>query len=1205
MIDKGKVKKFAINARRTLIGDIKLRLRQIGIDENGIADKLPESTVEIEYYSKIPGTELTGSKIFWRQDLVEILNRRKKKTNLETALKDTIEEVAYTWFNRIIAIRFMEVNDYLPSRTRVLSSEEGHNQPDIMFHALELEDDLGKYTLEERNLIKRAQKTNKPADMDAMYSMLFIKQADALRQNLPYLFEKTSDYMKLLFTPRYSNGVIKDLVTQIPESYFDVEQEGQVEIIGWLYQYYNTELKENIISQPKSIKYNDKQIAEATQIFTPDWIVKYMVQNSLGKYWIKCLKAGGNNKSEAEIASDFNWNYYMPDAKQEDSVLKQEKNLRDEFASKKIEQITFLDPSMGSGHILIYAFDVFMQIYTSLDYSQREAAERILKTNIFGLDIDKRAFQIAYFAVMMKYREFDRKALKKQIKLNLFDIPESDNLKESDFEALSVICNSKELINLRSLAKLFKNGKTFGSLILPNDLNLENLINVLAKYENDFQTSFELQFIKEKLIKFISVAKIINRDFTIISTNPPYMGSSRMNAVLAKYSRKNFNNSKSDLFSMFMERWNNSLEKNGFCAMVTMQSWMFLSSFNKMRGTLLSKFTISNLMHMENNVMGIAFGTAVTILWNNYLPDFKGTYHQIKTNDVSKKIPEKLPIRGNRYNCPKQTNFSKIPGSPIAYWASKNLIHDFEIGISMDKIVDARQGLATADNNRFLRQWFEVAINNICFNAKSLQESLESRKKWFPYNKGGAYRKWYGNYDYVVNWENGGYEIRNFKDANGKLRSRPQNTDYYFREAITWPKITSGKFNVRLRLCGSIHDTAGNEAFNENREILLYCLALVNSKVNDQIIYTLNPTLNAQVGDFSRIPVLKSGKGVLINKIVLNLICIAKQDWDSFETSWDFKHHPLLNHIAEHKQNLSLKAAYDQWEKEALDRFNQLKSNEEKLNRIFIDLYGLQDELTPEEDDKDVTVRKADKERDIKSFLSYFVGCVFGRYSLDVEVLTYAGGQWNDDNYQSFKPNKDNLILLTDKDYFGDQRDLINRLQQFLIVIFGKENLSDNLTFIAEALDSKKLHRGIEARDIIREYFIKDFYKDHCKIYQKRPIYWEINSGRNNGFKALFYLHRYDQNTMSIAREKLHELQNYYESNQKADKQQLLIEKDKKVIKQLKKEVEKLNKELDEIIKFDTPLQHVAGEKIKIDLDDGVLVNHQKVQGKEKLLSKI
>ncbi|WP_328285039.1 BREX-1 system adenine-specific DNA-methyltransferase PglX [Liquorilactobacillus vini] len=1186
MIDKGKVKKFAVNARRTLIEDIKLRLRQIGIDENGIADKLPESTAEIEYYSKTLGTELTGSKIFWRQDLVKILNRRKKKTDWETALQDTIEEVAYTWFNRIIAIRFMEVNDYLPSRTRVLSSEEGRNQPDIMFHALELEADLGKYTPEERSLIKRAQETNKPADMDAMYSMLFIKQADALRQDLPYLFEKTSDYMKLLFTPRYSNGVIKDLITQIPESYFDIEQEGQVEIIGWLYQYYNTEPHEkvvNIVGGPVK----KSEIPAATQLFTTDWIVRYMVDNSLGKYY---LERHPNNHLKSRLK------YLLPD---------EIKNVNDE---RPLTEYKFIDNAMGSGHILVYAYDLLIEMYHEQGYSEREAAKLIIQNNLYGLDIDKRAYQLTFFALMMKFRQYDRRALSYNIYPNVYPTEDCDDLSSKFFEKLRRK-NADLTKQLEDILADFANVEEYGSIIkLPKNVDYQKLNDFVASLE--ITTALDLdkiRYSKEKVLKVFKLINILNNKYDIVVTNPPYLN--KFDPTLKKYLKQHYSEYSKDLFSVFVHHNINLVKENGYAAFMTPMVWMFIKSYEPLRSDIINNKRISSLIQLEYSAYDEATVPICTfVIQNNHkdrpgvylrLADFKGGM-EVQRQKVLAAIEN--PNVKYVYR-PKQTNFSKIPGNPIAYWSSKNLIHDFEIGTSMDKIVDTKVGLQTGDNNKFLRQWFEVAINNICFNAKSLQESLESRKKWFPYNKGGSYRKWYGNYDYVVNWENNGQEIRNFKDNNGKLRSRPQNTDYYFREAITWSLITSSGFSMRYRNFGSIHDVSGMSAFSDNHDILLLVMATENSKVGNYILKVLNPTINLQVGDLKRFPIIKSKS--TLSRIILPLVKSSKQDWDSFETSWDFKHHPLLNHIAEHKQNWSLKAAYDQWAKEALDRFNQLKSNEEELNRIFIDLYGLQNELTSEEDDKDVTVRKADKERDIKSLLSYFVGCVFGRYSLDIEGLAYAGGQWNDDNYRSFKPNKDNLILLMDKDYFGDQRDIINRLQQFLIVIFGKKNLSDNLNVIAEALNSKKLQRGIKAKDIIREYFIKGFYKDHCKIYQKRPIYWEINSGRNNGFKALFYLHRYDQNAMSIAREKLHELQNYYESNQKADKQQLLIEKDKKVIKQLKKEVEQLNKKLDEIIKFDTPLQHIAGEKIEIDLDDGVLINHQKVQGKEKLLSKI
>ncbi|WP_244057169.1 BREX-1 system adenine-specific DNA-methyltransferase PglX, partial [Ligilactobacillus pabuli] len=488
----------------------------------------------------------------------------------------------------------------------------------------------------------------------------------------------------------------------------------------------------------------------------------------------------------------------------------------------------------------------------------------------------------------------------------------------------------------------------------------------------------------------------------------------------------------------------------------------------------------------------------------------------------------------------------------------------------------------------------------------SIPESIQSNKKWFPYNKGGSYRKWYGNYDYVVNWENDGYEIRNFTWPNGKRRSVIRNEDYYFREAITWPKITSGTFNVRFRKFGSIHDTAGNEGFTENHEDLLYLIGFACSSVCNYVLSILNPTINVQVSDFGHLPVIINKKEYVVS-IVKSNIQITSSDWNIFENSWDYKKHPFLSHIAEHKQNWTIEAAYDQWEQESLDRFNQLKANEEELNKIFIDLYGLQDELTPEEEDKDVSVRKADKERDIKSFLSYFIGCVFGRYSLDSEGLAFAGGEWDSSKYHSFVPNEDNVIVLTDDDYFGDQRDVIHRLKGFLTVTFGKENLYQNLDFIASALDQKKLDKGVESQQIIRDYFLNDFFKkDHLKIYQKRPIYWEISSGKAKGFKALIYQHRYDVNTMAMVRsEYLHELQGAYENALKVKENQKDNETDKKMVKIFEKEITSLNKKITELVKFDQELQHVASQQIDIDLDDGVVVNHKKVQADTKILTPI
>ncbi|MGI3100980.1 BREX-1 system adenine-specific DNA-methyltransferase PglX, partial [Companilactobacillus alimentarius] len=496
--------------------------------------------------------------------------------------------------------------------------------------------------------------------------------------------------------------MIKDIVTEIPESNFDVEQGGQVEIIGWIYQYYNTEPKEKAISSPKSHKFKDTEIASVTQIFTPDWIVKYMVQNSLGKIWIKSLLEKNDTRLEEQIASDFNWQYYMKDAQQPENVIVSLKDVDKSLSNLEITDLKMIDPSMGSGHILVYAFDLLMQIYQSEGYSEREASKSIVTNNLFGLDIDTRAFQLSYFAVYMKLRQYNRRALTSNIKLNIYDIPETNEFNSDDFELLFNELNEHDVTLFNNVINLFHNGNDLGSLIMGLDIDYDDLYQKLSNL-NQEQMSFELIPLINSLKQLLSVSKILSAQYHIIITNPPYMGSSRMNKILGNFAKTNYPDAKSDLFSMFIERWNKSMIPGGYNCMVTMQSWMFLSSFEKMRTHLLSNFTISNLMHMENNVMGIAFGTAVTIVRNMNLPNFIGTYHQIKTADTSGKIPSKLPIPGNRYNRTNQANFSKIPGSPIAYWASENLIKDFEKGTRMDELVDPRQGLATADNNRFLR----------------------------------------------------------------------------------------------------------------------------------------------------------------------------------------------------------------------------------------------------------------------------------------------------------------------------------------------------------------------------------------------------------------------------------------------------------------------------------------------------------------------
>ncbi|WP_338207902.1 BREX-1 system adenine-specific DNA-methyltransferase PglX [Lactiplantibacillus paraxiangfangensis] len=1178
-MDKTAIKNFAIEARRSLIAGIKLRAATYGITENKIDKRLPASTNEIEYYVD-DRNPLIGSDIAKRQKLVDELNRREKDDDLKTAFNDLVEEVAYTWFNRLIAIRFMEVNDYLPSRTRVLSSSQGRRDPDIMQDPVSLEEWLGRFNDEERALIKKAHESESTGDMDTLYRMLFIKQANALNDNLPKLFEKTNDYAELLFTPNYHDGVIQHLITDIDEADFDVTRGGQVEIIGWLYQYYNTENKEQAINSPKTHKFRSTEVASATQIFTPDWIVKYMVQNSLGKRWIQHLIAQDPSRNEATIAHQMGWNYYMPDAQQSESVINQITRLDSKLINLKVTDLKMIDPAMGSGHILVYAFEVFMNIYESEGYSQREASLLIIQDNLYGTDIDERAFQLTYFAVMMKARQFNRRSLKKINKVNLYSMPNFDSFELNDFEILLQQMHSKNAEQLKKLIFDFGMGEDLGSLIIEDQIDFVSIQSEL-KSLNDNQLSFELIPLIMASNRIIDLAKLFSQSYDVVIANPPYMGSSRMNTELTKFAKSAYPNSKSDLFAMFIERWNKSVVPGGYNCMVTMQSWMFLSSFEKMRKNLLAQYTISNLMHMENNVMGIAFGTAVVILRNSYLPHFIGTYHQIKTQDTAGKIPSKLPISGNRFNRTNQANFSKIPGSPIAYWISDTVFNLFRDSKKIKDVGFSKKGLDTGNNAKYYRYWFEVMHNS---------------NKWVPLNKGGNYRKWYGNHTYVINWEDNGQLIKN----NGRANIR--NEKFYFMESISWTDLTSGPFSSRLTPQGFIFDASGPSYFGDN---LIPMLAYMNSKVFNSIAQVTMSTMHYTNGQVAQMPYIENIDTSEITKIAENNVEISKREWNSFEISWEFLKHPLVIHIADDKRTEvagKLENAFKIWQQESKDRFDQLRSNEEELNRIFINLYGLNDELTPEVADKDVSVSLANEVRDIKSFLSYFVGIVFGRYSLDKSGLVFAGGNWDPDQYQAFKPNRDNLLILNDEQYYNDDRDIINRLKEFLGVTFGVQNIATNLDYIASVIGK----RGASSEEQIRKYFVEDFFKDHKKVYQKRPIYWEFNSGKKNGFKALMYLHRYDRDELAMIRsDYLHSLQGCYEKRVNQLEQELSVGIVPREKKNLDKKVKTISAQINEIKEYDSTIQHLANKKIELDLDDGVLVNYAKLQDGFNILSKL
>ena len=1177
-MDKNKIKKFAINARQHLRDTVEVKLAGLGITADKINNELPISTTDKKYYvDDNENNAVTGAQIGWRRDIVNELRNRDYDNNPKTAFNDFVEEVAYTWFNRIIALRFMEVNNYLPSRVRVLTSEEGKAEPDIVDEAMEIEDDLGGYSDQEKELITNALTDKTPKLMDQLYMMLFIKQCDALSEILPGLFEKMRNYLKLLFTPHYDRGVIQDLINEIPESYFDVNKEGQVQIIGWLYQYYNSEPHRKILDEKNKAIQKDS-IPAATQLFTPDWVVRYMVDNSLGKYYLE-------RHPESSIKSDLK--YLLPSKIEEISD------------SKEITEYKILDNAMGSGHILIYVFDLLMKMYVEQGYSQRDAARQIIENNIFGLEIDKRAFQLAYFSLMMKGREYDRRFFRRAPKINLYYF--NDLHVKDDFYDLIDDAKIKE--DLKKLVSDFSDATELGSII-KIDKSVD--VNAIRSAVENIQIKsgldvFGYDQMKRYILKTLDILKIMSAKYETVITNPPYMN--RFDKTLKKYLKDNYKDYSKDLFSVFVCHNLKMLAKGGYAGYMTPLVWMFIKTYEPLRKEIINNLNLNSLIQMEYNAFREVMVPIDTFVLKNTNEKI-GTYIRLSAfkGDMSvqkQKVLEAIDNPKVEYlYTANQNDFYKIPNSPIAYWASQNLFKDFEKGTPLGQLVDAKVGLQTGDNKKFLRQWFEVQIDNISFSSRSIEESVESKKKWFPYNKGGAYRKWYGNYDYVVNWQNDGYEIRHFTDNRGKVRSRPQNTDSYFKPSITWSLITSSLFSMRYRLAGSIHDVSGMSLFYKDQDLKII-MGLMNTKVGQYLLSMLNPTINFQIGNIISVPFLASNYDNS-REIIQNSIKLSEQDWDAFETSWDFKRSSLLTTNA-----ATLQQAYNNWSQEASDRFNQLKSNEEELNKIFIDLYGLQDELTPEEDDKEISVRKADQVRDIKAFLSYFIGCVFGRYSLDKDGLAYAGGDWDASDYQTFIPNKDNIILLTDRQYFEDSRDIIVRLKEFLSKTFKPDHLSDNMNFIAQTLDPKKFEKGTNAEQIIRDYFLNDFYKDHSKIYQKRPIYWEFSSGRNKGFKALMYLHRYTPDQLAMVRHYLHDLQPAMNDLINVDQNLLDQETTASAKSKYRKTISTLNKQMAEMVKYDQILDHLSQSPVDLDLDDGVLVNHDKLQQGEKLLSKL
>lgn len=1169
-MNKTAIKNFAVWAREKLIKDVKYRAGMIGISENGIAEPLPQSTNDLKFFDI--GTknyaEVSGKEIKQREALVNAIHIKERSLkNYKEAFENVVEEVAYTWFNRLIAIRFMEVNEYLPSGVRVLSSENKvKKEPDMVTTPFDTDMEFTPY---EQDRIIRLKDENK---LDELFRMLFIKQCNKLNEVLPELFENIDDFSELLLSISFTDedGIIYKLVHDIDEDDFNIEKEGQVEIIGWMYQYYNIEPKAAVFAKPKGAKIKKEEIPAATQLFTPDWIVRYMVENSLGRLWIEGHE-NDNLKS--------NWKYYLEEAEQETEVEKQLEIIRNEYKKITPESIKLIDPCMGSGHILVYAFDVFMQIYESYGYTAREAAKSILENNIYGIDIDKRAYQLSYFAIMMKARQYNRRILTQGIMPNLVVTENSDKISNSALDRLDD-CKGTAL----RLLDDFKSVEEYGSLlnVSYSQAELDELTNIINDVEDnknisDLMVLLEVDELKRVILPLVKQARILSLKYHITVTNPPYMAVSGGSAKLQDYVKANYPDSKTDLFAVFIERCNEMLLKNGLQAMITMHSWMFLSSYENLRKKMLLKDTV-NMVHLGarafEEIGGEVVQTTSFVLRKSQIKDLKGTYCRLIEPNTQQGKENLFLLEENRYEA-DQSNFSKIPGSPIAYWISNSILDSFENGKLLGNVAEIVTGMSTGDNNSYLRFWFEVNDKTISIYASQMNNVDLSSTPWIPYNKGGEARKWYGNNDYIVKWS----QSQNFH------RSRPTFSHLYLKEGITWSFVTSGMYSARYYPEGFLWDVAGSPCVINNRDLMYYVLGFLSTKIANQILKIINPTINCQVVDMQNTPVLiKDGEIPKVKEISMDSVEISKADWDSFETSWDFVKHPLLN-------GNTIKSAYENWEKECEDRFNTLKANEEELNRIFIDIYGLNDELDPYVEDKDVTVRKAELERDIKSFISYAVGCMFGRYSIDVDGLAYAGGEWDNSKYGSFIPDADNCIPIADEEYFED--DIVGRFVDFVKVVYGKETLEENLDFIAKALGTK----GNTSREIIRNYFLKGFIKDHIKTYQKRPIYWLFDSGKQNGFKALVYMHRWNADTIGNIRvEYLHRTQRVYEKEMERMQEIIDNSRDNKEINVATKRKEKLQKQYKETKDYDAKVGHLALSRIDIDLDDGVKVNYEKVQ---------
>lgn len=1083
--------------------------------------------VSNQYYRITSQTEQSGSVRSKSRAVVFAIDEKKKE--------EWIENAAYTWFNRLIALRYMEVNHYLPECAGF-----------SMEALCEMEDkEQAKETL--------------------------IGVCNQLSVGLPELFPVINEQTERLLPKEVflSDGLIHRLVVEIPKE----EWKNAVEIIGWLHQYYNTEQKNQAFGalQKENVKISKERIPAVTQLFTPDWIVRYMVENSLGKLWVEQGGVAGN------------WKYYCTcDKKQaqkkaEDIDLDESRKVATELNPDRIK---FIDPCMGSGHILVYAFELFMEMYLQAGYSEAEAARSIVQNNLYGLDIDPRAFQLSYFTLMMKARQYDPWILDGKMKPNVFVVEDSRFFSDAfvDFvagEDLEMKCD------LLTLGEDLYDAAEYGSLVELRPIDLDRLEKrakeIQGSFYDDVLGALYAQQVQEKLMPLLAQARVMMQSYEVVVTNPPYMGKSAMDKKLREYVKKKYPLSNYDLYAVFIEKCDKMLAAGGYQGMITQHSWMFLGSYEALRKRILQTRTITHMIHLGarafEEISGEVVQTTSWIMKKTQQPAGEGVYMRLVDCGNKKEqffLEEKEQASHHITYVRRWEDFFKIPGAPVAYWVSKEQLPLFETTTVSD-FATVTNGMFTCDNKRFLRLWHEIPKERIVLDCESKQQCIASEKKWFPYNKGGNFRRWYGNHEYVIDFKNFGEEIKEYRVQSGQSASFP-GQDYYFRESLSWSLVSPSNFGIRYYPKGFVFDIAGSSIFPIQEEQTYAMLGILASKTSYEFLKVLNPTINYQAGDVRSIPMLKEALDHKeIGRLAKENVQLAKEEWDSHETSWNFREHPFVTIARTCLQSgdsktkgVSIRWCFQEYKKQQELRMERMSKNENRLNalveQIYRDFTGCETTAQSQENtsgkhlaDKEMGNESVDYSSEMRAFLSYAIGCIFGRFD---EMHTTETCRW---------------LLLT-------KEDVMQKLKRFLEQCFGAQMLEENLRSIAKGIALK----DEDPEDSILGYFQKDFFKDHSRMYQKRPLYWLSQSGKTHGFQALFYIHTYDQEVLEqikAAAEKCFEVF------------QLQSQKEKCSAREKKQAIAKA----EEIKTYLQKVENLCEHPVVLEEDDGILVNYSKL----------